>query len=244
VVFTNYHTLRDPGLNKVLSPFDVTHSFKANFIYELPVGRGRRLLNNIDGVVHGLLGNWGFNGNIRWQSGSPFNFGNVQLVGMTHKELQQMIKVRKGERSVFYLPDDIINNTARAFAVGYASTTNQPTYTQGDPGGRFIAPAGFGNCIQATTGGCGFANLVLKGPEFFRADLSIVKRVRFTESADLELRGEFLNAFNNPNFQVGNPNNDVNGGPLSGIIGNAYQDVSTTNDPGGRLVQIVVRINF
>jgi hypothetical protein len=66
---------------------------------------------------------------------------------------------------------------------------------------------------------------------------------------NLELRGEMLNAFNNINFLIGSPNNDVNtlaglGTATFGRFTNAYQDISTTNDPGGRLVQLVVRFNF
>jgi hypothetical protein len=66
---------------------------------------------------------------------------------------------------------------------------------------------------------------------------------------NFELRGEFLNAFNNIDFKVGNPSNDVTnvggfGGTGFGRTSFAYQDLSTTNDPGGRLVQIVARFNF
>ena len=76
-----------------------------------------------------------------------------------------------------------------------------------------------------------------------------MKRIKFTESTNLELRGEFLNAFNNINFLVGAAGNDVNslGGQNLTTFGRytaAYQDLSTTNDPGGRLVQLVVRFNF
>ena len=35
---------------------------------------------------------------------------------------------------------------------------------------------------------------------FMRFDLSLVKQIRFTERTNFELRGEFLNAFNNINF--------------------------------------------
>jgi hypothetical protein len=219
--------------------------------------------------VNGLLGGWGFNGNIRIQSGNPFSLGNVQLVGMDRKELQQAVGVyRDGDGFIYVLPKDIRDNTVKAFNLGFVVSqpvTSQPStatqaYTQGAPTGRFIAPAGFGNCQQSfgfipslatptTGGGCGFANLVLKGPSFFRSDLSIVKQIRFTETVNLELRGEFLNAFNNINFLVGSAANDVNtlGGftsPAFGRMTAAYQDLSTTNDPGGRLVQIVLRLNF
>ena len=61
---------------------------------------------------------------------------------------------------------------------------------------------------------------MLKGPAFFRSDLSIVKKIKFTENTNLELRGEFLNAFNNINFLVGTAGNDVNaiGGFASSLL--------------------------
>jgi len=166
------------------------------------------------------------------------------LVGMTRKEFQKLVEVRKNPTAVFYLPEDVIANTAKAFAFSYATGTNLPIYTNGAPTGRYLAPAGTGNCIQAYSGQCGFANLVIKGPRFVRPDLSIVKKINFSERNNLELRAEFLNAFNAQNFLIGSAANDLNTAPLSGLITNAYQDTSTTNDPGGRLVQLVVRWNF
>ena len=243
-VFKNFFSQHDRTLDQGIGPYDLTHSFKTNFIWEVPVGRGRQFFGGSNGLVNGLIGGWGFNGFIRWQSGNPVNFGNVQLVGMDRKELQSMIKVRKEANAVFFLPDEVITNTARAFSVGFATGSNQPVYTTGAPTGKFIAPAGFSNCLQEYAGKCGITNLVVKGPSFFRADISLVKKVQFSERMNLELRGEFLNAFNNINFLIGNPANDFSGAPLSGVIGNAYQDSSTTNDPGGRLVQLVVRFNF
>src|SRR5262249_12001229 len=38
VVFSQYTTLRAPGLDKSPSPFGITHAFKADWIYELPIG--------------------------------------------------------------------------------------------------------------------------------------------------------------------------------------------------------------
>jgi hypothetical protein len=256
VVFDQPATLRDYHLRRDVSPFDVTQAFKSNFIYELPVGRGRQFLGNSKGLVNGFLGGWTFNGNIRLQSGSAVNFGNVQLVGMTRKDLQKAIGIYRDQANsdnsafsgqVYYLPLDIRLNTFRANSTSF--TAAGAVYTQGAPSGRFIAPAGFGNCVQAIVGGCGFNNLVIKGPSFFRFDLSVSKKIKFTERMNFEMRAEALNAFNNINFLVGGAGNDVNGGGAlnSGFFGRytaAYQDTSTTNDPGGRLVQLVLRLNF
>jgi hypothetical protein len=273
-VYDQPNTLRNTELRKGVTPFDITQSFKTNFIYELPIGKGEKFLSGASGLVNGLLGGWGFNGNIRIQSGNPFSLGNVQLVGMSQKELQDAVGVfRDPDGFIYVLPKDIRDNTVKAFNLGVV--TRQPIltdpsvttveYTTGAPSGRFIAPAGYANCPQsfgyvpslsATSetvrtigGGCGYANLVLKGPSFFRSDLSIVKKIRFNERMNLELRGEFLNAFNNINFLVGAAGNDVNtlGSFTSSAFGRmtaAYQDLSTTNDPGGRLVQLVLRFNF
>jgi hypothetical protein len=247
-VFDQPSTLRDPQLKRGVVPFDINTAFKTNFIYELPFGKGRAFLGGSNGLVDKLVGGWGVNGNIRIQSGTPFQIGNVQLVGLTQQELQKAVGVyREADGFVYALPADIRQNTFRAFNI--ALTATGAGYTQGAPTGRYIAPAASGNCLQAFSGGCGFANLVLKGPAFFRSDLSVVKRIRFTENTNFEMRGEFLNAFNNINFLVGNAANDVNtlGGlntAAFGRITSAYQDLSTTNDPGGRLVQLVLRLNF
>lgn len=255
-VFDQPATIRDLSFEKNHAPFDISHAVKANFIYELPFGRGKQFLSGANGWVDKLIGGWGFNGNIRIQSGTPFSFGNVQLVGMTKEDLQDAIGIYRNAAdadgvnrgSVFFLPEDIRLNSFRANNVTF--TAAGATFTQGTPTGRFIAPAGFGNCLQAFVGGCGFERLVLKGPAFFRSDLSVVKKINFSETMNLELRGEFLNAFNNINFLVGNASNDVNaivdglGSAQFGRYTAAYQDISTTNDPGGRLVQLVVRFNF
>ena len=257
-VFDQPNDLLNPKLRKGEAPFNITHGLKFNWIYEMPFGQGKTYLSGIHGWREKLLGGWGVNGNVRIQSGAPFSLGNVQLVGMTAKELQKSVGVRRDldadgvyRGNVYIFPLDIRVNTWKANNVGFNLTGSSigAVFTQGAPTGRFIAPAGFGNCKQAVQGDCGYANLVLHGPSFFRTDASLVKRIKFTESMNLELRGEFLNAFNNINFLVGAAANDVN--TLTGLNATtfsrytaAYQDLSTTNDPGGRLVQLVVRFNF
>src|SRR5262249_55740281 len=43
---------------QAVSPLNITHAFKVNWIYELPVGRGRALLGSANGVVDRILGGW------------------------------------------------------------------------------------------------------------------------------------------------------------------------------------------
>jgi hypothetical protein len=242
-------TLRNMALSKTISPFNVTHAFKVNWIYELPIGKGRLIGGNVGNGWDRVIGGWEFHGAARLQSGSPFNVGNVRLVGMTRNDLQKAVKMRFDDagKIAFMLPDDIILNTRRAFNVSATAATGYGTL--GVPTGRYIAPASMGSCIEAFTGQCGTTNLVLYGPRFDRYDMSIIKKFRITEKTNFELRGEFLNIFNHINFIVGNPANDTNGlggfaNATFGQVTQAYRDLSTTNDPGGRLVQIVARFNF
>lgn len=268
---SNFTTLRDRNLNKTYSPFDVRHAFKVNWIYEFPFGKGKSFFGDTNRLADAFIGGWSVIGALRWQSGTPISFGNVQLVGMTTDELEKMVSVyynvpvptsntnvNLGSRVVpaTYLPADVIKNSIAAFNLQPAS-------------GKFIAPAGYGNCIQRYVGECGFSNLVVHGPGFWKLDLSISKKIRIDEKRNVELRGAFYNALNNHPFRVGGwaadvvalqtgvstlPNVTANvvtaterlGGLDFGQYrnGTVFQDTSTTNDPGGRVVELILRLNF
>ena len=246
------HTLRNPGMDKSPSPFDIRHAFKANWIYELPIGPGRRFdFTGGNSVLGKIFGGWETDGIIRWQSGRIFALtsgrstvnqydSGLVLVGMNASQLQDLIKIRKepddaNRGTVRWLPESFIENTLRAFGL-----------RAGTPNGPHFAPP--------TTPGEFGSYFYFYGPSLFRADLSIVKKTRIRESMNIETRVEFLNAFNNTNFMIGNvgagdvANTDQNNITVSsltfGQTSHAYRDVSTTNDPGGRLLQLVLRVNF
>lgn len=241
---------RDFGraLSKNVAVFDITHQFKFDATWDLPFGKGQKFLSSSNAIANGFLGGWTILPTIRWQSGTPISFGNVSLVGMTKADLQKEIKVRKGPGAVTYLPDDIILNTQRAFDI--SSTGAYGTTFGGAPTGRFIAPAGYGNCQSAYSGQCGFNNLVMYGPSFFKFDATLSKKVMIGEKRSVEFRMAVLDVLNAPNFRVGGFGADVVtvgvGGSSFGQLGSgsAYQDISTTNDPGGRIIDLMIRINF
>ncbi|HEU4387605.1 MAG TPA: TonB-dependent receptor, partial [Blastocatellia bacterium] len=239
-------TLRDPSQDKGISPYDTRHAFKLNYLYELPFGRGQRFSYDgpLAGVVDQIIGGWATNGIIRWNTGravlitggrATFNQfeSGVILVGMNAKELQNVVKIRKDpldakNGNVAFLPQDIIDNTLKAFGVN-----------PGTPTGRYFAPP--------TAGQMG-ARIFFRSPSFFRADLAAVKKFQIRESMNLEFRMEFLDAFNNINFFIGDPNGvTATHGANAATFGKttfAYRDLSTTSDPGGRLIQLVARFNF
>ncbi len=232
-----------------VSPLSITHAFKVNWIWEVPVGRSQRWLGSSGGALNHLVGGWGIHGTGRVQSGTPFNFGNVRLEGMTRRELQSAVGMRfnDGARIAYYLPQNVIDNTIRAFNVSATSASGYGAL--GPPSGRYIQPANSAGCIEAYDGQCGYTRVMLYGPGFARFDISGIKKFHVTERVNVEFRAEFLNAFNNINFIVGNPSNDTTtitnfNAQTFGQVTEAYRDLSTTNDPGGRLVQLVLRVNF
>lgn len=227
----------------------ITHAFKTDWIYDLPFGRGQKVLGTAGGVLNSLIGGWAFHGMARIQSGAPFSISGIQIVGMTRQELQKNVTMRFDDPAgiAYYLPQDIIDNTILAYNVSATSSTGYSS--RGVPQGRYLGPPNSANCIEVYSGQCAYPNIVLYGPQFTRFDLSFVKKTRITERANFEFRAEFLNAFNYVNFSVGNVNNSASsitgiGSDTFGRVTGAYRDISTTNDPGGRLIQFVARINF
>jgi len=64
--------LRNRRLNYAPSDFDRTHVFQANWVWELPFGRGHRLGRDWGGVLQRLLSGWELAGIGTIESGRPF----------------------------------------------------------------------------------------------------------------------------------------------------------------------------
>jgi hypothetical protein len=237
-------SFRAPRVN-TLDTNTLRHAVKFNWGYELPIGRGKALLGNSSSWFNHLVGGWEFYGTGRVQSGQLFDFGNVNLVGMTRKDLQKAFKLRFDDAAgvVYMLPQDVIDNTIRAFNTSGTSATGYSD--RGVPTGRYIAPANGANCIQVFEGQCAPQNIFVTGPKFVRFDLSLKKQIKISERYNFELRAEFLNAFNNINFFNPTAAANINPSNVNFMqVTTAYTDPSNTQDPGGRLVQLVARFNF
>jgi hypothetical protein len=218
---------------------NVRHVFVGNWVYDFPFGRGKRFASGANGLLDRIIGGWSLQGVARLQSGRMLDFGNVRLVGMTAQELMDSFQLRKTtdpnnpfRTLVFMLPDDIIQNTYKAFSV------NANGYTQGAPTGRYIAPANSPACMETVNGfgDCGVRSLIVTGPRVVRIDSNLVKQIRVTEKVVLEGQAQVFNVFNNVNL---NPVNYV-GATLS-----SYQVTSAvSNADQSRTMQLAFRISF
>jgi hypothetical protein len=240
---TSTISLRRPRMNPANTGV-VDHTLRANWIYELPFGGGKSLSTPFK-ITNKIIDNWELNGVLRWQTGAMFNLGNVRLVGMTRDELQQALQLRSDATKpiLYLLPQDIIDNTIKANNTSATSTTGFSSL--GAPSGRYIAPANSTGCTELYTGDCGGSNVILRGKPFTRVDLSLIKRNRITENVNFELRAEILNAFNFANFTTNSLSQ--NGGMSTQTwaqVTSAYRDIANANETGGRMIQIVLRLNF
>ncbi|HYK19969.1 MAG TPA: carboxypeptidase-like regulatory domain-containing protein [Pyrinomonadaceae bacterium] len=252
-----FNTLRDRSLDKTFSQIDLRHAFKFDATWDLPFGRGRKFLSSSHWLTDSVLGGWTLTPVVRWQSGSPILMENIQIVGMTAKELQDAVGVYFNQTingvvvPVSYLPADIIENTIRANTFATPSGSNATGYPVGQaPTGRFIAPAGYGNCQARTLGQCGLRKFVLFGPNFFKLDSSIGKRFKIGEKRNVEFRMTAFDVLNHTNWRLGGWTGNVNNiTSFTGTFGQmqsgwAYSDPNGSNDPGGRVLDFMLRINF
>ncbi len=236
---SNFLSFRRPIYMRrdVGSPGDLTHAFKATVVYDLPFGQGRRFASNANAVVDRIIGGWTFGLASRLQSGQLVNLGNVRLYGMTRDEVQDIYKLRYDDANkfVYMLPQDVIDETIKAFGVSATSATGYGT--GGAPSGRYFGPANGPDCIEVAggVGDCGTGDLPVSGPAFQQHDISIAKKIRLVGRSDFEFRAEMLNAFNHVNF--------VPVGGLGNAIAN-YRVTALTGTNTSRVVQFVFRVNW
>ncbi len=236
ISFNQFTTLRNPGYDKGPAPFDIRNNLKGQLIYDLPFGAGKKWLNS-GGGLNRLVSGWELGTVTRLQSGTPilitggiggtFNQdeSGVTLTGITPNQIQSMLKVSTTELpgAVLYFPSKLLD----------------PTLTM--PNSALFSPC--------TTPGQLCSKLYVYGPGFFKSDVSLTKITKITERLNFEMRLEALNVFNHPNFYYGCP---VGQDPCSvslqsqtfGNIVGDYNDFNSTQDPGGRVLQLVGRINF
>lgn len=71
--FDNIINTWKPYLNRGVSAFDTKHLITADWVYQLPFGKGRQVLGNSGTLVNTFIGGWQWSGINRWSSGLPFS---------------------------------------------------------------------------------------------------------------------------------------------------------------------------
>jgi hypothetical protein len=225
--------LRDIG-----SPGDITHQFKANVVYDLPFGQGRRFMSGAGPVLERIVGGWQIGLNTRIQSGRLVEVGGVRLVGWSEDDVRDAFQMRfeHDDKVIYMWPQDVIDNTIKAFST---APTASGYSALGAPEGRYFAPEDGPDCIEVASGlgECPGAvkSLILSGPRFAQSDLRVSKRTQVVGRVNVEIAAEALNVFNKANFvpTVG----------ISSTLAN-WRVTGLTGTNTSRVVQIVSRINW
>ncbi len=229
------------------SPGGITQALKGNWVYELPFGNGRAFFGSANGWLDRLIGGWEMDGVVRIQSGRMIDVGNVRLVGMSAKDLKKAFGQYEyaatglsatAVPNIYNLPQDILENTVRAFSVSATSATGYGSL--GAPTGRYMKPANGPDCIESVSnayGDCGVRSLVVTGPKYQRWDISAVKRTRIVGRTMFEFRADMINAFNHPNFIPVFPS-------LVNVTNGDNYRVGGLQENGNRTIQIVTRFSW
>ena len=115
----------NPRLNRAVSDFDTRHLVTGDWVYLLPLGRGRQYLNQSGNVLDSIIGGWQLSGLIRLTSGLPFTLlagDGWQTNVSTESALVRTgpVKVQKhlnsnGSPEVFADPDALIAGLSSGF---------------------------------------------------------------------------------------------------------------------------------
>jgi hypothetical protein len=222
------------------------HAFKMNWDYELPIGRDRRFGSNMNHVLNAIVGGWQFSGSGLVKR-DRYRMSGVKLEGMSLSELEDEFKIRieknaSAQTVVFSFPEDIRLNTWAAFSVDPTTPTGY-SVARGVPTGRYLRPSSEANCIAIYRYDCNTPDINLNGPLFSRWDMRLKKSFGLGGRRSFEIMAEVLNVFDTINFNHSVAFNPTNGEDTFRVT-SAYTDINTTFDPGGRVGQLVWRLNW
>jgi len=192
--FRGYFDNAQQSLEIMRPDYDITHTFNGNFVWDLPIGRGRAF--ETSGVLDAIIGGWNLNSIIRVRSGETINIvsergtinrggsrsltNTVHLVGIDIPELQDRTGVFQDDRGRILLFDPSLIDPATGRA--------NPEFFQ-NPG-----------LLEAGTLGLSSVS----GPWYATVDMGIRKSFRLpvTEDSRVQFRFDVFNLFNRTNFAV------------------------------------------
>jgi len=205
----------DAQFEKRISINDAPHRAVVSGVWQIPF-RDDHKSSGPDRLVRALLSNWQAQGIFQAQSGRPLELGNVFYSG-NPGALRTTIKGSTVDQTFdiggFYFADAAVQTNGVV----------DPAKQRNDPRIRLA------NNIRTLPSHLpGF-----RGQPLMLCDLSVIKTFSFSETTRLQLRAEFLNAFNHPQFS--DPNLD----PTSSSFGK-----TTTQANLPRNIQLAVKLSF
>jgi Carboxypeptidase regulatory-like domain len=167
--------------DKAISDQDLPQNFVLSYIYELPVGRGKRFLNH-GGVANEVLGGWSIGGVQRYESGQPIAFGCATgipafagCIRWNQVPGQPLASAAYSSGNFNPVTDSMFNSAAFEDPNSLSNLASRGTYAFGD--------------LPRVTG-------AVRMPMYPSEDFNLLKRTKITESTDILFQASFIDAFN------------------------------------------------
>ena len=160
--------------NYAWSDFDRRHVLQATYVWEIPIGKGRRFGSSMSRTLDYAIGGWQLSGTYNWASGRPFT-------------------VYSGQNTLSNAVQSYASCDACPRDLGALVERNGTNYWFSEEAqGRFKFPD------QGELGNTGRNYFI--GPRQFQTDASLSKKFRFTETLSFDLRVDARNLTNNASF--------------------------------------------
>lgn len=209
----------NPAGDRGNSSFDIRRRFTWNYVYAFPKSHGG---------MQKLVNGWGLDGILNLQDGQPWHL-NYEFQGDYSGAGEGFDRpdVIGPIQYQFHNPTQFLNLSAFAAPCTWGNSDNDGTSDET-------------NCIPGTRHFGSLGRNSLKAPSFKEFNFSLFKDTMLAEHLNLQLRAEFFNLLNHPNFSnpllpnfigdIGAPNAATGGYIFSGAP--AYYQLTATGDVG------------
>jgi len=156
-----------------ISDYDATHQVNSNYLWTLPVGRGKKFDSSASRLTDAIIGGWEMTGIVRWTSGFPFIMDN----------------------GAYYPTNWDIEGWASQVSKipSHAAARGSLTQRFADPATVF---ASFGHALPGDSG----TRNPMRGDGYFSWDSGLDKDFHITDRVKLQLRWEMFNITNSVRF--------------------------------------------
>lgn len=161
-----------------LSDFDAKHVINANFLFDLPVGKGKKLFGDVGSLTNALIGGWSLRGIFRWNTGQPISAPFDAAIWATNWNVQS-------------------NGTRIRPLIGRANRNTQSFFSNAQ-----TALNSFRNALPGETG----ERNTFRLPGYSATDLGLSKSftMPWNENHKFQFRWEVFNVFNQQYFLANN----------------------------------------
>ena len=223
----NYNAMRGNGDN------DIRHRFTLALTYNLPERE----------APLGLLKGWQATSIVTLQGGKPYDpydgsndISGTYTYGYEHWNFYGNPGDMKA--SVHGIPyfegDAAVNNPLCAAHASASQLSDYGCYQMGSAVMTPPDPYTFGN----------MGRNILRSPGFYNWDMSVTKLVKVNERFNMQLRGEFFNVLNHPNFYPSSATSRVAAGTVGTLVftPDVYQANPVVGSGGSRHIQLGLKL--